>query len=92
MYAINLNLRDSSVVPPVSTNGTASLTGTYNDVTNELTFTVNFQLLSGVTTAAHFHGEASPTENAGILINWTGFPLGVTSGTYSNTFVLLPYI
>lgn len=90
MWAINLYMNGSSVVPPVTTNGTGILTGTYNDVTNELTFTVNFFGLSGVTTGAHFHGPATTTQNAGTILIWTGFPLGVTSGTYSNTFVLDP--
>ena len=92
MYSFNLYLSGSNVVPPVTSNGTAYLTGTYNDITNELTFTINFSLLSGVTVGAHFHGPASSTENAGTLINMTGFPLGVTNGTYSNTFVPVPTI
>ncbi len=92
MYTFNLYLSGSNVVPPVSTNGTASLIGTYNDVTNELTVNVSFSLLSGVTLGAHFHGPASTTENAGTLVNWAGFPLGVTNGTYSNTFILVPAV
>lgn len=92
MYAFNLYLSGPNVVPPVSTNGTASLNGTYNDVTNELTINVSFSLLSGVTTGAHFHGPASSTENAGTQVIWTGFPLGVTHGTYSNTFILAPSV
>ena len=90
MWAINLNMNGSKVVPAVTTNGYAQLTGTYNDVTNVLTFSVTFSLLSGVTTGAHFHAPATTSQNAGVMIIWTGFPLGVTSGNYSNTFTLLP--
>ena len=92
MYSINLTLNGSKVVPPVSTVGSATMTGTYNDVTNELTFTINFVGLQGVTLGAHLHGPATTTENAGTLVNLTGFPLGVTSGSYSNTFTLEPFI
>ncbi|MDZ4713309.1 MAG: CHRD domain-containing protein [bacterium] len=74
--------------PPVITNGTGTITGTYNDVTNSLSFTSTFSGLTGTTTAAHFHGPAAVGANAGVAIGYASFPLGVTSGTYSNTYTL----
>ncbi len=91
IYAINLTMNGSKVVPPVTTSAIATLNGTYNDVTNELIFTVNFSGMSGLTIGAHFHAPATSTENAGVEMIWTGFPLGVTSGSYSKTFILLAH-
>ncbi|HAY32839.1 MAG TPA: CHRD domain-containing protein [Ignavibacteria bacterium] len=88
IWAVNFTLNGSKVVPPVTTNGLGTVAGTYNDVTNELYFTITFSGLTGITLGGHFHGPASVTENAGTIINWTGFPLGVSSGSYSNTFIL----
>ncbi len=88
IWAVNFTLNGSKVVPPVTTNGSAVVAGTYNDITNELYFTVTFSGLTGVTLGGHFHAPASATENAGTIYNWSGFPLGVTSGTYSNTYTL----
>jgi hypothetical protein len=47
-----------------------------------------FNGLSAGTTAAHFHGPAVRGVNAGIQIGFAGFPLGVLSGEYSNTYIL----
>ncbi|MBK9334744.1 MAG: CHRD domain-containing protein [Ignavibacteria bacterium] len=88
LYNINVPMSGTQEVPPNISPGTGTLTGTYNDVTNTLVFTVTFSGLTGNTTASHFHGPAAVGVNAGVRIGLTGFPTGVTSGTYSNTFVL----
>lgn len=54
----------------------------------------NFSGLTGTTTASHIHAPtATPfTGTAGVATQtpyFTGFPLGVTSGSYSNLFDLL---
>ena len=92
IWAVNFSLDGSKVVPPVISNGIGTVAGTYNDITNELSFTITFSNLTGNTIGGHFHGPASVTENAGTLISWTGFPLGVKSGTYSNTFILAEFM
>jgi len=74
--------------PPVTTSGQGILNVTYDESTNILIFSVEFENLSGNTTAAHFHGPAPPDSNAGVQIGWTGFPTGVTSGTFSDTVTL----
>lgn len=88
LYDINVPVNSAQEVPPNASLGTATLLGTYNDVTNVLTFNYSFSNLSSNSTAAHFHGPAAVGVNAGVRIGHTGFPTGVTSGNYSNTFTL----
>ena len=87
---LDLALTGQKSVPANPSNGTGTLIGTFDDATNILSFTVLFNGLSAGTTAAHFHGPATPLTNAAVLIPFAGFPLGVTSGMYSNSFVLTP--
>jgi len=84
----NLLMSGSQEVPPNGSSGTGTLNATYNENTNELIFNVDFSGLSSNTTAAHFHGPAPADSNAGVQIGWTGFPTGVTSGTFSDTVTL----
>ena len=58
-------------VPPKSSNGEGYAFITYNEGTRALTWKVYFSGLTGPATAAHFHGPADPTANAGVAI-----PLG----------------
>jgi hypothetical protein len=65
-----------------------------DDVANTMTVTANFSGLTGPTTASHIHCcTAVPlTGNAGVatsLPTIPTFPLGVTSGIYTETFDLL---
>lgn len=88
LYTINNTINGAQCVPPVVTNGTGTITGTYNDVTNALSISITFSGLNGFTTAAHFHGPALPTANAGVVIGFTGFPTGLQSGNYANNYTL----
>ncbi len=87
-YFTNLKLDGGQEVPPNASSAFGLLNATYDANTMTLAFSVNFEGLSSNTSAAHFHGPAVPGINAGVAIGWTGFPTGVTSGTYSNSFVL----
>jgi hypothetical protein len=75
--------------PPVATPGTGSLTGTYDDVTNLLTWSGSFSDLIGTTTDAHFHGPAAVGVGPAAVTVATNagsgdvFPIGVTSGIFS---------
>ena len=77
--------------PPVVTAGTGSMSITYDDVTNLLTWTGSFSGLTGTTTDAHFHGPAAPGAGpAGVQVATNAgsgdiFPLGVTSGAFSGS-------
>lgn len=88
IWGILTPMSGAEEVGPVATPGTGLITGTYDDTTNMLDFSVDWSGLLGGTTAAHFHGPAPVGVNAGVTIGWTGFPVGVTSGNYSNTFAL----
>jgi hypothetical protein len=69
-------------------------TVTIDDVANTMLVEVTFSGLSGTTTASHIHAPTAAgfTGTAGVATQtptFAGFPLGVTSGTYSNLFDLL---
>lgn len=89
LYTINVTLSGAQEVPPAASPGTGTLTGTYDDVTNILDFSINFSGLLSPTNNAHFHAPANRGVNAPVVIGFVpGFPLGVTSGNYDSTFTL----
>lgn len=72
--------------PPNSSLGTGFATLLYDNVTHLLSINVSFQGLSGTTTASHIHCCVASPGTAGVATTtptFTGFPLGVTAGTYS---------
>ncbi len=84
-------LNGSGEVPPNASPGTGTATVTIDTVAHTLMVDVMFSGLSAPTTASHIHCcTASPgTGSAGVATTvptFTGFPLGVTSGTYMHTF------
>jgi CHRD domain/HYR domain/Secretion system C-terminal sorting domain len=87
-YPINVTLSGLQEVPANTSSGTGTLTGTYDDATNKLKYTITFSGLSANTTAAHFHAPAPPGISAPVLYAATGFPTGVTSGSYTDSIVL----
>ncbi len=68
-YAVSGNASGAQENPAVTSNGTATLSGSYNASINKLDFTVNWTGLSGTVTMMHFHGPAAVGVNAGILID-----------------------
>ncbi|GJQ28582.1 MAG: hypothetical protein HBSAPP03_04660 [Phycisphaerae bacterium] len=74
-------------VPPNASPATGVISGTYDDVTNLLTYSLNFTGLVAPTSAAHFH-MAPPGVAGPVMIGPAGFPLGVTFGAYGNSHVL----
>lgn len=87
-YSISETLSGLEEVPPNVSPASGVLIANYDDVTNTLIFTVSWQNFMAGTTAGHFHGPAPIGVNAGVQIGFVGLPLAVTSGSYSNTFVL----
>ncbi len=86
-------LSGSAESPPNSSPGTGSTVVTFDTVANTMRVQIAFSGLLGSTTASHIHCcTATPfTGTAGVATvtpTFTGFPLGVTSGTYDNTFDL----
>ena len=76
--------------PPNASPATGFALVDYDNVLHTSMVDVTFSGLLGTTTASHIHAPtASPgTSTAGVATTtpyFTGFPIGVTSGTYSNT-------
>jgi len=61
-------LSGKNEVPPVQTPADGSAEMTLDTASRTLTWTVTFQGLSAELRAAHFHGQASMTENAPIVV------------------------
>jgi hypothetical protein len=87
------NLDGPSESPANASPGTGFAEVIFDSIAHTLYVNVTFSGLLGITTAAHIHAAtASPgTGNAGVATQlpfFTGFPTGVTSGTYSSLFDL----
>lgn len=61
-------LRGSAEVPPVNVPGTGNATAMLDRSTKTLSWTVTYGGLTGPVRAAHFHGPAAPTANAGVVV------------------------
>jgi hypothetical protein len=79
-------LNGASEVSPVDTTATGSASLTL--IGSQLMYTISYSGLSGPATAAHLHGPADPTQNAGVLIPLN--PPATASGTFSGTVALDP--
>jgi hypothetical protein len=91
IYTADLNgLNESS---PNGSPGTGLATVEYDATAHTLNVNATFQDLSDPTTAAHIHccTTSSQTGTAGVATPtpyFPGFPIGVTSGSYAQTFDL----
>lgn len=79
--------------PPNASPGTGTATVIYDPVTHLLSISASFSGLIGNTTAAHIHAPTplAFSGTAGVATqtpSFSGFPLGVTSGVFNNTFDL----
>ncbi|HRO59570.1 MAG TPA: CHRD domain-containing protein [Burkholderiaceae bacterium] len=86
-------LGGSAEEPPVASPGTGQATVVYDSVARTLEIQTSFADLVGTTTVAHIHCcTATPSSGlAGVATqvpSFTGFPVGVSSGNYSNVFDL----
>jgi hypothetical protein len=79
-YTLSGTASGSQEVPAVTTTASGSLSGTYNSSNNTLNYTINWTGLSGVPSAAHFHGPAVAGVNAGVLL-----PLSITTSAIDGT-------
>ncbi len=86
-------LSSANEVPVNPSTGSGLATVTLNDARTIITIAAFFSGLTGTTTAAHIHCcTGAPGVNSGIAIetpSLPGFPLGVTSGSFTNDFDLL---
>ena len=84
-------LTGSQEVPPNASPGIGSALVTFDTATNMLTVNVSFAGLLSPTVASHIHCCTLPGANAMVATavpTFPGFPLGVTTGTYLQTFDL----
>jgi hypothetical protein len=89
--AFTATLTGSQEVPPTGSPGTGTALVTLDTVTNLMTVNVSFTGLLSPTTASHIHCCAPAGTSALVATavpTFPGFPLGVTSGTYLQTFDL----
>ena len=68
MVTYKAELKGSSVVPPSGSKGTGPVTVTYDTASKKLTWKGTYKGLTGVATAAHFHGPADVGKNAGVAV------------------------
>jgi hypothetical protein len=88
MYNISATLNGANEKPnPITTNGTGTVTGTYNATTNSLQYSVSWTGLTGTASAGHFHGPASATAVASPIIHFNLVNSG-TAGTANGTITL----
>jgi hypothetical protein len=92
---LSANLSQANEVPPTLSPGTGTAIVTLDTIAQTLHVQVAFSGLGSGTTAAHIHcclaSPFLPGVNVGVATTtptFTGFPLGVTSGTYDHTFDL----
>jgi hypothetical protein len=84
-------LTGAQEVPPTGSPGIGSALVTLDTATNLLTINVSFAGLVSPTIASHIHCCTPPGANAMVATTvptFPGFPLGVTTGTYLQTFDL----
>ena len=62
------DLKASNEVPVNDSKGTGSVDVTYDSASKKLTWKGTYTGLTGPATAAHFHGPADATKNAGVVI------------------------
>jgi hypothetical protein len=77
--------------PSNASPGTGFAIVTVNDVLNTMEVNVTFSGLTTGNTASHIHCCVAPGGNAGVATitpTFTGFPSGVTSGSYDHVFDL----
>jgi len=95
VFQYTASLSGPNEFPTNNSAGTGLAFVNYDDVAHTLQLQVTFSGLSGTTSASHIHAPTAfafnPTNTAGVATttpSFAGFPLGVTSGSFSNTLDL----
>ncbi len=85
------NLAGANEVPPAASPGTGFAFLSLDDVAQTLFVSLTFSGLTTLDTAGHIHCCAPLGTNAAVALPFiasSGFPTGVTAGSFSHTFVL----
>lgn len=83
-----LSVSGNQEVPVKTTPASGTLDVTYDKSTKMLSFTVNWQSLTGNPTGAHIHGTAAKGANAGIKYDFYSIFPTTTSGTFTNSVIV----
>jgi hypothetical protein len=88
-YTISGNASGSQVVPAVSGSGTGTISGTYDPASRKLTYTSNWNGLTGAPSSGGFYSGASGASGTAMGTPWTiasgSTGTGSTSGTTTLT-------
>ena len=87
VFALTASANSAQEVPTNASTGTGSMTGTYDSVSNVLTYSFIWSGLTGNVTNMHFHGPALPGVSAGVAQGTPGFP-AVPAGSFNGTLTL----
>jgi hypothetical protein len=87
-YAISGNASGSQVVPSVAGSGTGSISGTYDPNNRTLTYTTNWNGLTGVPTTGSFYTGASGVNGTAVGTPWTFGAGSTATGSTSGTMTL----
>lgn len=93
LFQYSVSLSGPNEFPANASPGIGSGTVNYDDAGHSLQIQFSFSGLNGTTAAAHIHAPTTAPgfQNAGVATTtpyFTGFPIGVSSGSYSNTLDL----
>lgn len=83
-YSLSGAASGAQEVPAVTGTGAGTMTGSYDTVSKQLIYTINWTGISADATMAHFHGPAAVGETAGALEPLTIVTNGV-SGLATDT-------
>lgn len=89
-YTLSGAASGSQMVPSVTGNGTGTFNGTYNPANNTMTYTVNWNNLTGAPTSGGFYNGASGVAGTAVGTPWTMGSDWTGTGTYSGTMQLTP--
>jgi hypothetical protein len=82
-YKVALNAQNQPT--PNDSKGTGTAEVTYDTTSKTLTWTINFDGLTGPATMAHFHGPAAPGANASVALMIGTNPTSPAAGTATLT-------
>jgi hypothetical protein len=68
MMTMKADLQPTNEVPPTKSDGSGSVTVTYDSASKKLSWKGTYSGLTGPATAAHFHGPAPAGKNAGVMV------------------------
>lgn len=93
IHSFSASLSGANEATPNNSPGTGTAQVVIDDVAHTMHVVASFQGLEGTTTASHIHAPTAvagtpPANVATQTPSFSGFPLGVTAGTYDQTFDL----